>query len=174
MHLAGDRQATKNIKNTVDKNGHANIERVWHKRSPCLSQRLRRRRRPALPLIAPWGSRRASRRPTSQTKRIMPKQSPRKIRSSRLSTTTPSGRSKPSPPLAVAAPSPRCPKPCRPDPSPPQALAAPSPCRPDPSPPQALAAKSFGAYDSDNLQPSLSRRLSAWYTQFPPSAAHPP
>ena len=57
-----------------------------------------------------------------------------------------------------------------------QALSAQSPCRPDPSPPQALADKSFGAYDSDTLRPSLSRRLSAWYTQFkfPPSAAHPP
>jgi len=27
--------------------------------------------------------------------------------------------------------------------------------------------KRFGAYDSDTLQPFLSRRLSAWYTQFP-------
>ena len=90
LHFAGNSQATKNIKNTVDVNGHANIKRVWHKRSPCLSQRLRRLRRPALPSIAPWGSRRGSRHPTSRTRRIMPKQSRRKIRRRRLPTTTPS------------------------------------------------------------------------------------
>ena len=27
--------------------------------------------------------------------------------------------------------------------------------------------KRFGAYDSDTLQQFLSRRLNAWYTQFP-------
>ena len=32
-------------------------------------------------------------------------------------------------------------------------------------------AKRFGAYDSDTLQPFLTRRLTAWYKQFPATGA---